>query len=86
MLFDQGYWTFTASVGIGTGTYTMRLFNNGETNNTGMGWTVSKYIAGAWALQGSCFIPSTAGNTQRTGMSGFNTDFATAQSQQPLPI
>ena len=86
MLFDQGYWTFTASVGIGTGTYTMRLFNNGETNNTGMGWTVSKYITGAWSLQGSCFIPSTAGNTQRTGMSGFNTDFATAQSQQPLPI
>ena len=51
-----------------------------------MGWTVSKYITGAWSLQGSCFIPSTAGNTQRTGMSGFNTDFATAQSQQPLPI
>ena len=85
-LFDQGYWTFNSSVGVGTGTYTMRLHNNGETNNTGMGWTVSKYIAGAWSLQGSCFIPSTPTNTQRTGMSGFNTDFSTAQSQQPLPI
>ena len=85
-LFDQGYWTFNSSVGVGTGTYTMRLFNNGETNNSGMGWTVSKYIAGAWSLQGSCVTTSTPANTQRTGMSGFNTDFSTAQSQQPLPI
>ena len=49
-----------------------------------MGWTVAKYISGAWGLQGTCYIPSTAPNTQRTGMSGFGTvgvgtDFATAQ-------
>ncbi|MFN8144142.1 MAG: T9SS type A sorting domain-containing protein [Bacteroidia bacterium] len=90
-LFDQGYWTFIPHTGSGTGTYTMKLHNNGETNNTGMGWTVAKYISGAWGLQGTCYIPSTAPNTQRTGMSGFGTvgvgtDFATAQSQTPLPI
>ena len=86
--FDNGYWTFNASVGSGSGTYTMRLYNNNVTNNTGSGWTVMKSAAppAAWSLQGTCFIPSTAANTQRTGMTSFNATFATAQSQDPLPI
>lgn len=86
--FDNGYWTFNASVGSGSGTYTMRLYNNNVTNNTGSGWTVMKSAAppAAWSLQGTCFIPSTAANTQRTVMTSFNATFATAQSQDPLPI
>lgn len=86
--FDNGYWTFTSSIGAGTGTYTMRLFNNNVTNNSGSGWTVMKSAnpPAAWSLQGACYIPSTAADTRRTGMSSFNATFATAQSQDPLPI
>lgn len=85
-IFDHGYWTFNSSIGTGSGTYTMRLFNLGYTNNAGSGWTVAKDATGTWNLQGFCYIPSTPANTQRTGMSGFNANFSTAQSQQPLPI
>lgn len=85
--FDNGYWTFNASVGTGSGTYTMRLFNNNVGNNFGSGWTVMKSAAppAAWSLQGTCFIPSTAADTRRTGMTNDST-YATAQSQDPLPI
>ena len=86
--FDNGYWTFNASVGAGTGTYGMRLFNNNVTNNTGSGWTIMKSTAppAAWSLQGSCFAGSIASDTRRLGMTNFNSTYATAQSQNPLPI
>jgi hypothetical protein len=86
--FDNGYWTFNASIGAGSGTYTMRLFNNNVTNNAGSGWTVMKSAAppATWSLQGTCYIPSTATDTRRTGMTSFNATYATAQSQDPLPI
>lgn len=86
--FDNGYWTFTSSIGAGTGTYTMRLFNNNVTNNSGSGWTVMKSASppAVWSLQGACYIPSIPADTRRTGMSSFNATFATAQSQDPLPI
>jgi hypothetical protein len=56
-------------------------------NNTGMGWTVVKAPSGTgtFGLSGACFIGSTASQTRRDNLTGFS-DFATVQSQNPLPI
>jgi hypothetical protein len=56
-------------------------------NNTGLGWTVVKAPngTGAFALSGNCFAGSTAAQTRRDNLTGFS-DFATVQSQNPLPI
>ncbi len=85
--FDHGYWNIDASIGAPTGTYTATLYNNTVGNNTGMGWTVVKATSGscAFALSGACFVGSTAGATRRDALNGFS-DFATVQSQTPLPI
>ncbi len=85
--FDHGYWNIDASIGAPTGTYDATMYNVAMTNNTGSGWTVVKAASGscAFGLPGSCWIPSTAPQTRRLGLSGFS-DFATVQSQTPLPI
>src|SRR5205085_7919102 len=54
--------------------------------NSLAGWTVMKTTSsGVWGLTGTCVVTSIATATKRNGMSGF-TDFATAQSNVPLPI
>jgi hypothetical protein len=86
-VLDHGYWTINASSNANTGTYSMTLFNRNYTNPLS-GWTVMKRTpsgSGAWALDGTCVISSTANSTQRTGMFGFS-DFASAQNTTPLPI
>ncbi|MCX6275139.1 MAG: T9SS type A sorting domain-containing protein [Bacteroidetes bacterium] len=85
--FDHGYWSIDASIGAPTGTYEATMYNVGMTNNAGAGWTVVKATSGtcAFGLPGGCWIPSTAVQTRRVGLSGFS-DFATVQSQTPLPI
>jgi hypothetical protein len=85
--FDHGYWNIDASIGAPTGTYDATLYNVAMTNNAGSGWTVVKAASGscAFSLQGTCWIPSTAAQTRRLGLTGFS-DFATVQSQNPLPI
>ncbi|MEO8087943.1 MAG: T9SS type A sorting domain-containing protein [Bacteroidota bacterium] len=85
--FDHGYWNIDASIGAPTGTYNATMYNVGMTNNAGSGWTVVKAVSGscAFGLPGACWIPSTAAQTRRNGLSGFS-DFATVQSQTPLPI
>jgi hypothetical protein len=85
--FDHGYWTIDASIGAPTGTYNASMYNVAETNNMGSGWTLVKAISGscAFTLQGVCYIPSTAALTRRDALIGFS-DFATVQSQYPLPI
>jgi hypothetical protein len=85
--FDHGYWRIDASVGSPTGTYRITLYNQNEGNNTGSGWTVIKAVSGtgAFGLSGACFIASTANQTRRDNLTGFS-DFATVQSQNPLPI
>ena len=90
---DNGYWTFTTPAASGTtGTYHMRLMNLNYTNSGGAsGWTIMKYpisTSGPWQLQvgSSCFAASTVTDARRLGMVDFNAQFATAQSQDPLPI
>jgi hypothetical protein len=85
--FDQGYWRINASIGAPTGTYGVTLYNLNMSNNTGSGWTAVKAVSGtgAFALSGACFIASTAAQTRRDVLTGFS-DFATVQSQNPLPI
>ena len=85
--FDQGYWRIDASIGAPTGTYRATLYNQNMSNNTGSGWTVVKAVSGsgAFGLSGACFIASTANQTRRDNLTGFS-DFATVQSQNPLPI
>ncbi len=84
--FDHGYWNIDQSGGS-TGTYRVTLYNSGMSNNTGMGWTVVKGTSGscAFALAGNCWVASTAGATRRDNLTSFS-DFATVQSQNPLPI
>jgi hypothetical protein len=84
--FNHGYWRINAS-GIASGTYRISLYNSGMSNNTGMGWTAVKAPSGTglFSLSGACFIASTAAQTRRDNMTGFS-DFATVQSQNPLPI
>jgi hypothetical protein len=85
--FNHGYWNIDASVAGATGTYDATMYNVGMTNNTGMGWTLVKAASGScsFGLTGNCYIPSTAAQTRRTGLTGFS-DFATVQSQTPLPV
>ena len=84
---DHGYWTINASASPNTGTYNMTLNNRGY-GNAANGWTVMKRTpsgSGAWALNGTCVVTSTALVTVRNGMNGFS-DFAVAQSATRLPI
>ena len=85
--FNHGYWNIDADSGAATGTYQATMYNTAMTNNTGMGWTVVKANSGscAFSLIGNCFAGSTAAATRRDNLSGFS-DFATVQSQTPLPI
>jgi len=100
-IFNNGYWTFKRSTGNISGNYNISLFNTGETNNTGQGWTVAKAdstldpnLVSSWRLLGSCVIASTAGNTQRTGINpppgndstSFDHYYATVQTNLVLPI
>lgn len=99
--FNHGYWTFSKTAPSPfNGVYRMTLYNNGQTNNSGMGWTVAKAdiaanpsLNASWSLIGQCVITSTAGNTQRVNINtpantatSFNALFTTVQSTQPLPI
>lgn len=85
--FNHGYWRINASIGAPTGTYRATLYNQTMSNNTGSGWTVVKAASGtgAFGLSGACFVASTAAQTRRDNLTGFS-DFATVQSQTPLPI
>lgn len=84
-LFDNGYWTITASANATNGVYTTTLYPTGVGNNSGLGWTVVKGATTAtFALSGAC-APSTAGQVIRTGMNGFSV-FGIAQSASPLPV
>ena len=100
-MFNHGYWSFSKlAPSPFNGVYKMTLFNSGQSNNTGMGWTVAKAdvaanpsLTASWGLIGQCVITSTAGNTQRvninspaTTATSFNALFTTVQSTQPLPI
>ena len=100
-IFDNGYWTFKRSTANFTGNYTVSLFNTGQTNNSGFGWSVAKSdllsnvnLSTSWRLQGNCVIASTASNTRRSGMNpppgtdstSFNHNYATVQSLIPLPV
>ena len=78
---DNGYWAFNASIGSGSGTYSMRLFNNNTSNASGARWTIMKSTASptSWSLQGTCDTTSTVSLTRRTGMTSFNATYATAQ-------
>ncbi len=84
--FNHGYWRINAS-GVASGTYQVTLYNSAMSNNTGLGWTVVKAPAGtgAFTLSGICYAGSTAAQTRRDLLTGFS-DFATVQSQTPLPI
>jgi hypothetical protein len=84
--FNHGYWRIDAG-GTASGTYRITLYNSGMSNNTGSGWTAVKAPSGtgAFALSGTCYVPSTAILTRRDNLTGFS-DFATVQSQTPLPI
>lgn len=87
---NNGFWTFNSLSNNSTGTYDMTLYNTNYTNVASPGgWTVMKRIpvtSGPWVLDGSCVMTNTVTGTQRTGMIGFDADFATAQSNSPLPI
>ena len=84
-MFNNGYWTITASANPTSGNYTTTLWPTNVTNNTGLGWTVAKGTSTAtFALNGAC-APSTAGQVIRTGMNGFSV-FGVAQSTAPLPV
>jgi hypothetical protein len=85
--FNHGYWTIDASIPAATGMYNVKLYNVAMTNNLGSGWTVVKAAPStcAFALLGTCYIPSTADTTRRDNLTGFS-DFATVQSQNPLPV
>jgi hypothetical protein len=84
--FNHGYWRLDAG-GTASGIYRIILYNSLMSNNSGLGWTVVKAPSGTgtFALSGNCFIGSTAAQTRRDNLSGFS-DFATVQSQNPLPI
>lgn len=86
---DNGFWTLNASANSNTGIFDMTLFNRSYTNAAAPGgWTVMKRIpsgSGPWMLDGSCVLTSALTATQRTGMLDLG-DFATAQSNSPLPI
>ncbi|MCZ2356713.1 MAG: DUF2341 domain-containing protein [Bacteroidia bacterium] len=91
---DNGKWTVNAynSGGIqisGDGVYSATLYSLGATNSScGIAYTVVKSPTGmgAWALNGTCVIPSSNPTlVTRTGMSGFS-DFGVSQSTQPLPV
>lgn len=84
-MFNNGYWTLTASANPTSGTYTTTLYPTNVTNNTGLGWTVAKGTSTAtFALNGTC-AASTATQVIRTGMNGFSV-FGVAQSTAPLPV
>jgi hypothetical protein len=84
-MFNNGYWTITASANPTSGTYTTTLYPTNVTNNTGLGWTVAKGTStSAFALNGTC-AASTATQVIRTGMNGFSV-FGIAQSTSPLPV
>jgi hypothetical protein len=84
-MFNNGYWTLTASANPTNGVYTTTLYPTNQTNNTGLGWTVAKGTSTAtFALNGAC-APSTAAQVVRTGMNGFSV-FGVAQSTAPLPV
>ena len=82
------------------GVYNITLSNTGQSNNTGMGWTVAKAdiaanasLTASWSLIGQCVISSTPGSTQRINYNSpasmatsFNSLLTTVQSTQPLPI
>ncbi len=96
-IFNNGYWEFKRSTAVVAGNYNVSLFNVGETNNTGSGWTVATApntsnpnLIASWGLLGQCVPASTAGNTQRvnfnptpgTAATSFDHYYATAQTFQ----
>lgn len=84
-MFNNGYWTITASANPTNGTYNTTLYPTNVSNNTGLGWTVAKGTStAAFALNGTC-AASTATQVIRTGMNGFSV-FGVAQSTAPLPV
>lgn len=87
---NNGYWTFNSLSNNTTGDYDITLFNTNYTNVASPGgWSVMKRdpaSTGSWTLQGNCVMSSTVNASQRSGMNGFNSDLATAQSNFPLPI
>jgi hypothetical protein len=100
-LFNHGYWKFQRSTGVFSGNYKVTLFNTGQTNQSGNGFTVvtskitsDPLLQSSWFLLGNCVIASTSGNTQRTNFnplpgndtSSFNHYYTTAQTPLVLPI
>lgn len=84
-MFNNGYWTISASANSSSGTYNTTLYPTNVTNNTGLGWTVAKGAStSTFALNGTC-AASTAAQVIRTGMNGFSV-FGVAQSVSPLPV
>lgn len=84
-MFNNGYWTISASANGNNGTYTTTLYPTNVSNNTGLGWTVAKgNTTATYALNGTC-AASTASQVIRTGMNGFSV-FGVAQSTAPLPV
>lgn len=84
-LFNNGYWTITASATPTSGNYNTTLYPTNVTNNSGLGWTVVKGTSTAtFGLNGTCGA-STSSVVNRTGMNGFSV-FAVAQSAAPLPV
>lgn len=87
---NNGFWTFNSLANNSTGNYDITLFNTNYTNIASPGgWTAMKRdpaSTGSWGLDGNCVLTSTVNGSQRSGMLGFNSDFATAQSNFPLPI
>lgn len=82
---NNGYWSIDAS-SVSTGSYSLTLYNRGQSNATGSSFTIAKSpsIGPAWALNGSC-VASPVTALVRGGMSGFS-KMATVQGTTPMPV
>ncbi len=100
-LFDHGYWSFQRSTSVFSGNYRVTLYNTGQLNQTGNGFTVvtskitsDPLLQSSWYLSGNCVITSTGAITQRTNFNptpgndtaSFNHFYTTAQTPLYLPI
>jgi len=100
-LFNHGYWRFQRSTAVFSGNYRITLYNTGQLNQTGNGFTVvtskltsDPLLPNSWFLLGNCVIASTSAITQRTNFNpipgndttSFNHFYTTAQTPLFLPI
>jgi hypothetical protein len=86
---DHGYWTINRTIGPAT-SYHLRVFSQGYTNASGLSYAIVKRPTGSGAVfdfEGTCEgTPfDQAHQTGRLAVPDFS-EFAVAQSTQPLPV